>query len=68
MKIQNPKKYKKLPADIMFIRANTDLVSTKCKNCGKEVYKNNARQIVFFCGGDCRKEHKSGKNRFEVIK
>jgi hypothetical protein len=51
-------KYKKSPEDIMFIRANPDLVSTKCKNCGKEVYKNNGHQIVFFCGKPCRKEHK----------
>ena len=41
-----------------YIRANTELVDTNCKNCGKKVYKNNARQIVFFCGPVCRREHK----------
>lgn len=66
MKMANQIKYKKSPSDIMFIRANTDLVSTKCKNCGKEVFKNNARQIVFFCGPKCRKEHKH-RHGFRII-
>lgn len=59
-------KYRKSLDNIMFIRANTKLLSTKCKNCGKEVYKNNARQIVFFCGKSCRKEHKH-RYGFKVI-
>lgn len=41
-----------------YIRGNMEIAHTKCKNCGKKVHKNNSKQIVFFCGKECRKEYK----------
>lgn len=41
-----------------YIRGNVDLVSTNCKNCHKEIIKNNGMQIVFFCSPSCRRNFK----------
>lgn len=45
-------------SDLQYIRANKELISTICKNCHKEILKNNGQQIVYFCCSKCRKKYK----------
>jgi len=59
-------KYRKSPENIMYIRGNTEEPRVLCENCRKLFYKNNARQIVYFCSKKCKKEYEPSE--FKVIK
>ena len=42
-------------------RARIDVADVRCANCGKQVFKQNEKQIVFFCSKKCRRELRNGK-------
>ncbi len=43
-------------AEKQYIRGDVNVLKTKCRRCGKDIYKNNPLHIVFFCSKKCRKE------------
>jgi hypothetical protein len=52
----------------MYIRGNTQEPRSRCPHCGKVFNKQNGLQIVYFCSKKCRKEYRSVKTVFEVVK
>lgn len=58
----NPfKSYIKPDPNQKVFRARPDVADIKCANCGGQVFKQDEKQIVFFCSKKCRKELRSGK-------
>ena len=49
-------------------RARPDVATVDCANCGKKVFKQDEKHIVFFCSKSCRKELRSGKKSKEKSK
>ncbi len=46
-----------------YIRARLDITKTNCRSCGKEIIKNNDKQIVYYCNG-CQKDR--NENDFKI--